>query len=145
MMQPNPRRRPTERTADHPRNAPVVLRKELNALGYHDRAIAAMVRRGQLARVRRGAYASGPVVAGLDEAGRYGLVSRAAVKQAKTDVVLSHVSAAAEYDAPMWGLDLRETHLTRTDGRTGRREAGIAQHCGRSRTATWSSATGCSS
>ncbi|MFT4262536.1 MAG: hypothetical protein QM572_04090 [Nocardioides sp.] len=31
----------------------------------------------------------------------------------------------------MWGVGLAELHLTRTDGRTGRREAGVRQHCGR--------------
>ena len=31
---------------------------------------------------------------------------------------------------PVWDLPLDEVHLTRTDGRAGRRAAGIAQHCG---------------
>ena len=30
----------------------------------------------------------------------------------------------------MWGLPLDEVHVTRLDGRAGRREAGVAQHSG---------------
>jgi hypothetical protein len=43
---------------------------------------------------------------------------------------LSHVSGALEYDVPDWGLDLGDVHLTRLDGRSGRREAGIQPHRG---------------
>jgi hypothetical protein len=45
--------------------------------------------------------------------------------------VLSHVSALAFHDAPTWGLDLSQVHLTRSDGAAGRAEAGIVQHRGR--------------
>ena len=45
-------------------------------------------------------------------------------------MVLSHVTAAVAHDVPIWDLPLEEVHLTRTDGRAGRREAGIVQHCG---------------
>jgi hypothetical protein len=38
------------------------------------------------------------------------------------------VSAALERDAPVWGLSLDEVHLIRTDGRAGRREAGVVHH-----------------
>ena len=44
-------------------------------------------------------------------------------------MVLSHVTAAVAHDVPIWDLPLDEVHLTRTDGRAGRRAAGIAQHC----------------
>lgn len=52
------------------------------------------------------------------------------VQQAQTRVVLSHVSGLPEYDAPTWGLDLSDVHVTRPDGRAGRHEAGVQQHCG---------------
>jgi hypothetical protein len=52
------------------------------------------------------------------------------LQQAKTKVVLSHISAVLEYDAPDWGLDLTDVHVTRLDGRLGRHEAGVHQHCG---------------
>ncbi|MDF1606209.1 type IV toxin-antitoxin system AbiEi family antitoxin domain-containing protein [Nocardioides sp. YIM 152315] len=108
----------------------MVLRKTLVAGGYDDRAIARLVADGVLVRVRRGAYVDRPVFARLDDAGRHGLRARAVFQQAKTRVVLSHVSGVPEYDAPTWGLDLDDVHVTRMDGRTGRHEAGVNQHCG---------------
>lgn len=61
---------------------------------------------------------------------RYAVRCRAAYLQARTEVVLSHTSALPFIEAPAWGFDLAEVHLTRRDGNTGRREAGIRQHCG---------------
>ena len=121
---------PPEWAPEDPRRTPIVLRRELVAVGHDDRSIARLVRTGVLARVKRGAYADAGAFARLDDVGRYGLRNRAALKQAKTEVALSHCSAVPEYDAPTWGLDLRLTHLTRVDGRTGRKEAGIQQHAG---------------
>ncbi|MGZ5399508.1 MAG: hypothetical protein ACXWDM_05800 [Nocardioides sp.] len=42
----------------------------------------------------------------------------------------THVSAAVEHGAPVWGISLAEVHVTRTDGSPGRREAGVVHHCG---------------
>ena len=67
----------------------------------------------------------------LDAVGQHGLLARAVIKQAKTEVVLSHVSGLGEYEAPAWGIDLTDVHVTRVDGRVGRHEAGVHQHCGR--------------
>ncbi len=108
----------------------VVLRRELVKLGYDDRAIARLVRSATLARVRWGAYALGDVWATLDERGRYALLCRAAYRRAQTEVALSHTSAANLWAAPLWDLDLGTVHLTRSDGKVGRREAGVAQHRG---------------
>ena len=63
--------------------------------------------------------------------GEHGLLARAVLKQAKTEVVLSHVSGLGEYDVPVWGIDLTDVHVTRVDGKVGRHEAGVHQHCGR--------------
>lgn len=122
---------PEERPADDPRSGPVYLRKTLIRQGHDDRSIARLVHDGVLRRTRRGAYVDKPRSSGLDAAGEHALRARAAVQQAKTRVVLSHVSGLPEYDAPTWGLDLSDVHLTRTDGRAGRHEAGIQQHCGK--------------
>ena len=124
MMNPKPR------AADHPRNGPVYLRKTLLAQGHNDRSIARLVAAGVLVRVRHGAYADKQVHDSLSADGRHGLRSRAVVQQAKTRVVLSHVSGLPEYDAPTWGIDLGDVHVTRRDGRSGRHEAGVRQHCG---------------
>jgi hypothetical protein len=121
---------PLSRSADDPRNAPVYLRKTLLAQGHNDRSIARLVAAGVLVRVRHGAYADKATYDGLDAAGRHGLRARAVTQQAKTRVVLSHVSGLPEYDAPTWGIDLSDVHVTRKDGKAGRREAGVRQHCG---------------
>jgi hypothetical protein len=115
---------------DDPRRTPVTLRRAYLASGYTDRALARMVRDGALARPRRGAYVAGPVWFGLDDAGRHSVRARAVLAQARADAVLSHVTGVLEYDAPTWGLDLTEVHLTRRDGRIGRSEAGVRQHAG---------------
>lgn len=118
------------RDAGDPRNTPVRLRRHLLADGYDDNAIAALVKSGELLRFRRGAYVDPTSWSALDEVGRHGLAVRAAVAGARTPVVVSHTSGLPEFDVPMWGLDLSEVHLTREDGRAGRREAGVRQHCG---------------
>ena len=108
----------------------VFTRKEALAAGYHDHAIAGLVRAGVWVRVRRGAYVFGDGWAGLTDNERYGVLCRAAVRQANARVVLSHTSSANEYGAPLWECDLTTVHLTRPDERAGRAEAGIVQHRG---------------
>lgn len=113
-----------------PDPSPVTLRSELIDRGYNDRAIARMVSRGELARVRRGAFVDGPTWAALDPPDRHALTARAVLRQGQTDAVLSHVSALPEYDAPTWNLQLETVHITRQDGKSGRKERGIQQHSG---------------
>ena len=108
----------------------VFTRKEAIEHGYHDRAIAALVKSGAWIRVRRGAYAFGPEWAEMDDNQRYAVLCRAVVRQASTRVVLSHVSAANEHGTPLWECDLTQVHLTRPDERAGRAEAGVVQHRG---------------
>lgn len=108
----------------------VFTRKEAIAAGYHDYAIARLVRSGAWVRVRRGAYVFGDEWSELTDNQRYGVLCRAAVRQAGTRVVLSHTSSANEYGAPLWECDLRTVHLTRSDERAGRAEAGVVQHRG---------------
>ncbi|WP_340538482.1 type IV toxin-antitoxin system AbiEi family antitoxin domain-containing protein [Nocardioides sp. GXZ039] len=109
----------------------VFLRREAEALGYHDHAITALVKSGAWHRVRHGAYVSGEEWRTLSREQRFGLLSRAAYRQSQTRVMLSHTSAVHEWAAPLWDLDVTEAHLTRLDGRTGRRQAGVVQHRGR--------------
>jgi very-short-patch-repair endonuclease len=54
--------------------------------------------------------------------------SRAVLRTAHPTSVLSHQSALAEWEVPLWGVSLDQTDLTRTDGKAGRREAGVAHH-----------------
>jgi hypothetical protein len=105
------------------------LRSEALALGYDDRTIASHVRSKAWTRVRRGAYVGGELWDASDEVGRRLIVARAALRTVRTTVALSHTTAADAYGAAVWDLpDL--VHLTRTDQRAGRSEAGIKQHRG---------------
>ena len=106
------------------------LRRDALDAGYTDRAIAAHVRAGVWQRVRRGAYCSGELWQSLSAADRHRVVARAVLRTAHPSSVLSHHSAAIEHGAPVWGVDLSAVHLTRTDGKAGRREAGLVHHRG---------------
>ncbi|WP_148613232.1 type IV toxin-antitoxin system AbiEi family antitoxin domain-containing protein [Nocardioides rubriscoriae] len=108
----------------------VFLRREAEDLGYHDHAISSLVKTGVWHRVRHGAYRDGATWAELSDTERYALLCRAAVRQARTEVVLSHVSSANEWAAPLWDVDLSFVDLTRRDEKAGRKEAGIRQHRG---------------
>lgn len=116
--------------ADDPRLAPIYLRRELLASGHNDKTLAAALRRGTFRRPRTGAYVDGRLWDALTPEQRFAIRSRAAYRQAKTAVVLSHSSSLPFLDGAAWGLDLAEVHLTRLDGKAGRREAGVRQHCG---------------
>jgi hypothetical protein len=111
-------------------NEGVFLRGEAERIGYSDQAIARLVRYGEWHRVRRGAYTLGDVWSVLSRNDRYGLRCAAVHRQANADVVLSHLSSANEWGAPLWEVDLSEVHVTRRDGKAGRREAGVDQHRG---------------
>lgn len=108
----------------------VFLRREAIADGYTDRAIRALVRAGVWHRVRHGAYVSGALWGELDGADRHRVRARAVLRTAHPSTVLSHVSAAVEHGAPVWGVDLDVVHVTRTDGKPRRREAGVVHHTG---------------
>lgn len=113
-----------------PSLAAVTLRKEALAAGLTDRDIARLVRAGDWHRIRHGAYCDGNLWRGMGPAGRHMLLARAVVRQAKTAVVLSHVSAVPEYGGPVDQLALDVVHETRLDQRAGRAEAGVRQHQG---------------
>jgi hypothetical protein len=108
----------------------VILRRELIADGLNDRQIAAKLRDGELHRVRHGSYVSGPLWSGLSTVDRHRVTVRAVLRRAAPSAVVSHVSAAVELGAPVWGIPLDDVHLTRLDGVSGRREAGVAHHAG---------------
>ena len=109
----------------------VFLRSEALAAGFSEREITQLVRAGEWHRLRRGAYVAASLWQASDESQRHTLLSRAVLKQARTDVVLSHVSALPAYGAPLWNLRHDIVHLTRRDRRAGRHEAGVRQHQGR--------------
>ena len=113
-----------------PRRGRIMLRKQLIADGYTDRAIANRVKGGDWVKIRHGAYTESATWNVLDRAGRHALVARAVVAQSRTKVVVSHASGLPFIGAPTWGINLDLVHVTRLDGKGGRSEAGVSQHSG---------------
>jgi len=108
----------------------VILRREALAAGYTDRDIAKMVRSGLWHRIRHGAYVGAQAWNELSNADQHALLARAVLRQARAEMVLSHISALPEYGAPLWGLSTDVVHVTRRDRRAGRKESGVQQHQG---------------
>ncbi len=93
----------------------VKLTRQLLREGYESSAIAGRVRRGELFRLRRGAYATDEV-AGRESDLR---LIEATISQADTDVVISHLSAAAVHGLPYYRVRPHRVHLTRPGGTSG--------------------------
>ena len=100
-------------------------------MGYDDRAIAALVKSKQWSKVRHGSYVPARLWSELGGENRHRVTARAVLKTAKSPAVLSHLTSAIEWGADVWDVDLSEVHITRLDGKCGRREAGVSQHRGR--------------
>jgi hypothetical protein len=109
----------------------VFLRREAEVLGYDQRALRIQLQTGLWHRVRHGAYTFGDIWNAADQRQRHRILARAAYRTARTAVALSHASAVLEHTDSFWGLDLSEVDLTRLDGKSGRREAGLRQHRGK--------------
>jgi hypothetical protein len=117
-------------SSDDPRRGPIHLRKELVERGMNDREIARAVAEGSLHRVRHGAYVEARTWSACDLVGQHALTVRAVWRQARTGIVVSHVSGVGEWDIAQWELPLDQVHITRDDQRAGRNEAGVHQHLG---------------
>lgn len=109
----------------------VLLRREALAQGLDDHTIYRNLRTGVWTRIRMGAYVDSKVWESQDDVGRHRLTARAVLKSAHPSSVLTHVSAVVERGVAVWGVDLSQVHLTRRDGKPGRREAGVVHHRGK--------------
>ncbi len=106
------------------------LRSFLVSHGMTDKAIKRQLRAGALVKPRWGAYCAATDYLPLEARGRHAIASRCVLLQAVAEMSLSHITALVWFGAPEWGLDLSVVHVTRHDGRAGRREAGVCQHRG---------------
>lgn len=107
----------------------ILMTHELIAAGYDDRHITRMVRRGDLHRLRHGAYTFGAHWSSLDPAERRKLVAHATLRSARSPAALAGPSAADLYGVPVWDMG-DEVHLARLDHKAGRRKGGKVQHRG---------------
>jgi hypothetical protein len=111
-------------------HAQLFMTHELLAAGHTDRRIADMVRSKLLYRIRHGAYTYTAYWNGLDDVEKRQLVALAVLRSARAPVALAGPSAADILGAPVWDMG-DEVHLSRLDGKAGRREAGRVEHRGR--------------
>jgi hypothetical protein len=89
----------------------LVLRRTATAAGYSDDELAAMVRRREWVRLRRGAYIEGLLP---EEAStRHRLLITATLAALRRPAVVSHQSAAVLHRLPLWGVPLDRVHITR--------------------------------
>lgn len=109
----------------------VFLYREAIEAGYTDKSVRALLRGGEWHKVRHGSFTFADVWAIADPAERHRTFARAVLRTGKTPAVLSHTSSIVEQTKTFWDLDLSEAHISRKDGRTGRRAAGVVQHQGR--------------
>ena len=111
-------------------NGGYLMRRQLNELGITDDGIRARLRAGVLERIRHGTYVVKVVWSILDDTQRHVVRSRAVLDRLGGTVVATHQTACALHGFDLWGFDLRNVHVTRLDGRQGRREAGVVYHQG---------------
>lgn len=105
-----------------------VLRGELLRAGVTDDEVRRALRSGLWCAVRPGAYlrADDPVLADPDQ--RHVQLVLATVPRLGSDPVVSHVSAAALHELPLWGVPLRTVHVTRDARSGGRRSHRVHVH-----------------
>ena len=111
------------------RHDQILMTHELISAGYDDRQITRMVRRGDLHRLRHGAYTFGAYWKDLDVTGRRKLVAHATLRSARSPAALAGPSAADVYGVPVWDMG-EEVHLARLDHKSSRRKGGKVQHRG---------------
>jgi hypothetical protein len=87
------------------------LRREALDEGWSDGELDRLVRAGELARLRRGAYVDS--VLPIDAAERHRLLVRATLAALRRPAVVSHQSAAVLLGLPLWDVALDRVHVTR--------------------------------
>lgn len=102
---------------------------DLLEAGYDDRAIARLIKRGALYRIRQGAYTYTDHWNSLDADGRHKLHCRAVLRRARRPTLLAGPTAARVLGAPTWDLGDR-IHVSRLDRKADRRSADRHPHCG---------------
>lgn len=106
-----------------------VTRPQLFGRGFDDRSIAAALRDQRLCRVGPGLYAHSGYAA-MSAEDQHVLRCHAVATRFDGAVAFSHQSAALIHGLPVWGMDLRQLHVTRLDGGRGRLQAGVFHHVG---------------
>ena len=103
------------------------LSRDLAAGGFGPGELARMIRAGELVHLRRGAYAE-PSNGELDPRVAHLQLLEATVLQCGPEAVISHTSAAALHELPVWSEHLGRVHLTRDRHGGGRTRRWVQVH-----------------
>lgn len=106
----------------------ILLASELRALAGDVRSLRAAAARGELVRLRRGAYMGADAWAGLEPREQYRRIVIAAALASRSAPVLSHDSAAAVWGVPVVGGARTEVHVLTTAAAGTRSENGFRRH-----------------
>lgn len=109
---------------------PLFLRREAIRAGLTDDALARATKRGDIVRVRHGAYADGPWWAQATSDEQHRATAMCVVRSYSSPVLVSHTTAAVLHGLPTWGQDLGDVHLTHLVPASGRKQAGVVHHRG---------------
>ncbi|GAB3119065.1 type IV toxin-antitoxin system AbiEi family antitoxin domain-containing protein [Glaciibacter psychrotolerans] len=112
------------------RNQGLVLGTALNENGVNSHEIERMIQRGQLVRIRRGAYVG---ASGWEQARpelRYRMFVRACVALTERPTVLSHLSAAVIHGLPIVGPWPTTVHTHEPDAAGGNSSRYVTSHRG---------------
>ncbi len=93
------------------RSPDLVLRRAALAEGWSDDELQRRLARGELTRVRPGAYLAG--IPDRDPAVKHRELVTATLAALRRPAVVSHQSAAVLHGLPLWGVPLDRVHVTR--------------------------------
>jgi very-short-patch-repair endonuclease len=110
----------------------IALTSQLRDRGLDMNDLARLRRRGEIVRIRRGAYArpteARPIEAPTAE-DQHRLLIAATVPQLRDGAVISHASAAVLHGMPTWPETLERVHLTRDRNYGGKSRSVVIVHC----------------
>jgi hypothetical protein len=110
----------------------ISLTSQLRARGLNDDDLARLRRRGDLVRVRRGAYALPSKLQPVDTwdaEDRHRLLIAATAPQLESGAVISHASAAVLHGLPTWPEARNRVHVSRSRNYGGKTRTVVAVHC----------------
>lgn len=105
----------------------IVLTPALRAQGFEPNELARMTRRGELTRLRRGAYTHEPGTE-LSAAYQHLRLVRATALQLLDGSVVSHGSAAVLHGLPVWATAIEKVHVTCHRSGQGKRRSVVHVH-----------------
>jgi very-short-patch-repair endonuclease len=108
-------------------NGNVATAAELAACGVDGHGVHALVRHGELVRVRSGAFVDGAAFRGGNTAGRHGLAVRAMLRRLPAHAA-SHLSAVVLWDLPVVADHLDRVHVSGVRSGRARRSGRLEVH-----------------